>query len=255
MLAPGNQVRAARIDVKSGWLAITAIAYNMGEIVWHILKNPLCWFAAALSFLYGNLKKTNCTNNSFINLIKQKQWVLPLFSICFLIAAIAPGVIALKGGLLPDRYLNAATWFVVMLLLLYSFIIGAQSSFDIQGLPFSKLKMYNASCIILAVGILCNTTIANAYKSLIAAPLYSRIIAERENILSAAADKTALIPDYQSALQAHLQKDYAQSSKTLYNMVQQKPFMLFFEDDLSTVYTIDILKRYYQLDSLIIKPE
>jgi len=61
------------------------------------------------------------------------------------------------------------------------------------------------------------------------------------------------VKSYDAALKEHLNKEYSNSAQTLYNLVQQKPSLIFFYDDLATDYSIGTLKSFYGLDSIIIK--
>jgi len=106
------------------------------------------------------------------------------------------------------------------------------------------------------IGLLSNGYITEAYKSLIAAPLYDTVIDERETLLKEAASskQTVVVKSYDASMQEHLQKKYGKSTQTLYNLVQQKPSFIFFEDDLATEYSIETLKHFYDVDSIVVKP-
>ena len=105
------------------------------------------------------------------------------------------------------------------------------------------------------MGLFSNNYIKEAYKSLIAAPLYDTVMDEREILLKEAAlnKQPVVLKSYNTSIQEHLEKDYGQSTQTLYNLVQQKPSFIFFEDDLATEYSIGILKSFYGVDSIIVK--
>jgi hypothetical protein len=192
-------------------------------------------------------------NNVFIKKLLQPKLLLPFVIVFFLIISIGLPVAALKGGVIPERYLNGVAYFVLFLLLIYFFVLGVNNSFDLLHFPALNKKIIFT--VLLTIGILCNAYIADAYKSLIAAPVYSKILSEREIALKDAAtkNKIAVVDDYNSALKEHLQTDYSLSTKTLQQYIQQKPPLLFFEDDLSTEYSTNVLKNYYGLDSIVIK--
>ncbi len=255
LLSPGSQVRAEKIEPKSNYLAIAAILYHMGEVCWTIFKTPFTWVALCCCFVAGNENKNIIALQPSLQKLYKKKWLLPCLILLFPACCIAPAVFALKGGILPDRYLNVITLFTLILLIVYSFITGAtvneSVSFSFLSRKIKILLLY--SCIIIA--LLCNTQVIDAYKSLIAAPLYNNILTERENILSLASaspTKTAVIKNYGNALNDEL-KNYPASPKTFSGLVQQKPKLLFVTDDLSTVYSLDVLKKYYRLDSIIVK--
>ena len=97
--------------------------------------------------------------------------------------------------------------------------------------------------------------IADAYKSIIIAPVYNTILNEREAALRQAAEgnKIAVVKDYNISLSELLQTKYNSATTTLQQLIQEKPPLLFFEDDLATKYSVDILKKYYGLDSIVVE--
>ncbi|MEP7318650.1 MAG: hypothetical protein ABI921_07905 [Panacibacter sp.] len=250
--APGNQVRAERIVPKGLLIGAVAIAYHAAETLFSICKNPFFWLAIALLFISGNKLKENIGTSSWFKRLTIKKWLIPLIIIGFLFGAVAVAVTGLKGGIIPDRYLNGVAYFVVLLLLVYAFIGGAVLPLNLRSISLSAQRNHIVIYSLLTAALLCNDYILTSYKSIISAPLYSNIISERENIFKEAAQNKspAMVKDYTIALQEHLQKDYAQSTKTVYETVQQKPSMLFFEDDLATDNSINILKQFYKLDSI-----
>jgi hypothetical protein len=109
--------------------------------------------------------------------------------------------------------------------------------------------------VVFFIGLLSNGYITEAYKSLIAAPLYDTVMDERETLLKEAAlnKQPAVVKSYDASMQEHLEKKYGQSTQTLYNLVQQKPSFIFFEDDLATGYSIETLTHFYGVDSITVK--
>jgi hypothetical protein len=105
------------------------------------------------------------------------------------------------------------------------------------------------------ITLLANNYIKESYKSLIAAPLYDAVMDDREALLKEAASnkQTAVLKSYDNVVQQHLQSEYGNSTQTLYNLVQQKPSFIFFEDDLATAYSIETLKNFYGIDSIMVK--
>ncbi len=255
LLAPGNHVRGERIESKGIVLGVAAVGYHAAETLWFICRNPFFWLVAIVFFIYGNNAKTNIVSNNWFTKITKRKWLVPFAITGFLLGSVALAVIGLKGGIIPDRYLNGVTYFTIMLLLAYAFIIGAITKLNISSSIFyitkNRMLLYSLFIIVL----LGNSYIIDAYKSLISAPLYSNIIGEREaELREASASKLPVfVKDYSVSLREHLEKDYSHSTKTLYNLVQQKPSLLFFEDDLATDNSIDILRQYYQLDSIVVK--
>ena len=252
--APGNQVRAGRIVPKGIVLGVIAVFYQAAETIFAIFRNPFFWLTALLAFLYGNKSKKNFATSTWHKKTTAKKWLLPLIVTGFLLGSIAIAVTGLKGGVIPDRYLNGVAYFIVMLLLMFAFFIGTALDINLKSLHLSTQRKSILVHSLLVVALLCNSYVIDAYKSIISAPLYSSIIAEREVALEDAYIKKApaVVKDYAVSLQEHLDKNYSGSTKTLYEAVQQKPSMLFFEDDLATDYSIDILKRFYKIDIIVV---
>jgi hypothetical protein len=253
IFAPGDQVRMTGIVPKGILVGAIAVLYHSGETLWSILKNPLVWFVLTITFLYGKRKGGTGRIGLYMTKLSRPSWLLPVSIILFLITSIGLPVAALKGGLIPERYLNGVAYFVLLLLLMYVFLLGVDS----KSVPFSvsPLKQKTVSVALLAIGIVCNTYVADAYTSLIVAPAYHSILKERETTLKDARIKnaTAEVKSYDLALQERLQTDYASSTKTLQQFIKQKPPLLFFEDDLSTQYSVNVLKNYYGVDSIAVR--
>jgi Family of unknown function (DUF6056) len=253
VFAPGNASRDSIIEPKGIYLGTAAIFYHCAETLWSIFKNPFAWFVAVIVFIYGVNNKNNFFYSKWITRFTQNKLIFPLIIIGFLIASIGFAVIGLKGGIIPDRYLNGVAYFVLLLLLMYVFFLGFNSNSE----TFLKLngtkKIWLYSLII--IGIFCNRYIVDAYKSMIAAPLYDSIMTEREKTLHMAAESktSAIVDDYNLAIEKHLNTDYRESPVTLRSLVQQKPPFLFFQDDLADEYSISVLRNFYHVDSIKVK--
>lgn len=252
--APGNDVRASRIVPKGLITGVAATGFETLLVFWNIFKTPLFWLSLITVCHMGSRLPVENNAMAAIRQLAEKKWLMPVLILSSIIAMIGVAVYGLKGGVIPDRYLNGVSIFTVMLLLLYAFIIGLFYK------PFTSVTATmpdNAHTIIaitFAVGLLCTTVFADACQSLIAAPIYDSILTERTAALKTTANNhaTAVLQDYNTALQQHIGKDYAGSSKTLVDMVQQKPTLLFFEDDLATDYSINMLKSFYRVDSIAV---
>ncbi len=253
IFAPGSQVRLNEIDSKGPLVGIVSVCYQSAQTIWNIFKNPFLWFAGVAIFMYAEQTKEQWLQNSYVKKLSQKKWLFPAMIFLFLVFSIALPVTALKGGIIPERYLNAVVCFMLLLLLSFIFISGIITNSKMLSLPGTTKKIVLYSFFI--IGILCNTYIIDAYKSLIIAPVYNTILNERESVLKQAAkgNKTAIVYDYDAALSKLLQTKYNSATATLQQLIQQKPPLLFFEDDLATKYSVDILQKYYGLDSIVIR--
>jgi Family of unknown function (DUF6056) len=254
VFAPGNISRNSIIEPKGIYLGAVAICYHSAETLWSILKNPFTWFTALIVFGYGKNCGERFANSLWLKKINKRKLAFPLIIIFFLLLSIGLAVAGLKGGVIPDRYLNAVAYFVLLLLLMYVFILGTNSNIELSlSKPDSAKK--NLQYSLLIVGLLCNTYIVDAYKSVISAPLYNSIMNERESTLKLAAQNntTAVVEDYNTAIEQHLNTDYKESSVTLRSLVAQKPPFLFFQDDLVTEYSINVLKNFFGVDSIVVK--
>ncbi len=250
IVSPGNQQRMHGIDPKSIATGLTAILYHCSETLWYIFKNPLFWITGISVFILGNKMEIDVHIKSFVTNSIYIKWLLPVFCIIFLVASVSVPVLALKGGIIPDRYLNPLACFLIMLFLLCFFIAGANNILKIPAYNIVTGKIL--LCILFSIGLLSNGYIADAYKSVVIAPVYDHILTEREESLKKASadNKKALVKDYDASIQELLQTKYYNSSVTLQQLISEKPPLLFIEDDLASEHSIDILKRYYHLDSL-----
>ena len=252
LFAPGNKIRMHEIDSKSLLTGVAAISYHITEIIWNIFKTPIFWFVSIAVCVYANFKKENWQHNLLIQRVIINRWRFAFLIILFLIASVALPVVALKGGIIPDRYANAVICFMLILMLLYFFIIGISTKTK----TLATLSETNKAVLyfLIAIGLLCNNYIIESYKSIIIAPVYNIILNQREAALKNAAtgNKKATVKSYYAALSDLIQTKYSSSSVTYQQLIQQKPPLLFFEDDLATISSIDVLKKYYGLDSITV---
>ncbi len=250
VFAPGNGVRSSLIHSKPVFTGLAAIVYHSLETLWNIFKNILFWFIAALVFIYAGKIKFR---NNYIHKLSRKTWFILPGIFIFLVVSVAMPVAALKGGIIPERYLNTVACFMLLLLLSYLFISGINNNSIILFKQSSTKKILIYFSLI--TGLLCNTYIADAYKSLLIAPTYNIILTEREAALKQAAqeNKIAVVKDYNTALSEFLKTKNSSGSAAFQQLVQQKPPLLFFEDDLATDYSINVLIKYYGLDNIVVE--
>ena len=253
ILAPGNKIRMSIISPKPFLTGFVAVIFNILEITWNIFKNPFFWFVLLAVFLYANQKQNKWLQNFYIKKLRDNKWLLPIMLLMFLIVSVSLPVISLKGSVAAERYLNTIVCFTLLLLLSFAFVLGL--TIKPKLLSISILHKKIAVVILTITGLVSNTYFVNAYKSLIIVPVYNSILTERENTLKNAAqeNKPAIVDSYDASLSKRLQTKYKSSSVTLKQIIQQKPPLLFFEDDFQTDYSIKVLKQFYGLDSIIIR--
>lgn len=253
LLSPGIHSRTAIIEPKGILVGIAAVGYHIAESLWSIGKNPIFWFAVIMLFVYGNYGRQKFRHLSLVKVFIKKRWLLPVMIIMFLMIAIGIAVIGLKGGIIPDRFVNAVITVSIVLLLVLAFAEGVV--LERLQVNFLSTTLQLFIFFVAVVGLLANSYIKDAYKSLIAAPMYNTIMSERETKLKEAAlnKQPAVVESYDASLKKYLQQDYGNSTKTLQDLVQQKPSFIFFEDDLTTEYSIETLQHFYSLDSIIVK--
>ncbi|MBG9378663.1 hypothetical protein I5907_20695 [Panacibacter sp. DH6] len=253
LLSPGIHERTAIIEPKGILVGGVAIGYHLAEVLWSIFSKPLLWVILLITFLYANTRKDQFQELLFARFFKGRRWLLPLMLLLFFVTMIAVAVVGLKGGVIPDRYVNGVIVIMVSGLLLMVFsegIFAKRIAFNLFAKETRLVLLF-----VYAVCILSNNYIKDAYKSVVAAPLYSNIMKIRAQTLQQAAVKgtPAILRTYDAQMKTILQKDYAGSTKTLYDLVQQKPLFIFFEDDLDTEYSVNTLKAYYGVDSVLLK--
>lgn len=253
VFAPGNKVRMGVIDPKGFFVGVFAVCYHSTETIWYIFKTPFFWLACFIVFIYAQTKRHLLDKNAFIEKLNAKNWLLPVGIIIFLAAAILLPVIALKGGVIPDRYINALICCFIPLLLIQVFFAGItiNAGMILPGKIMKRIFIYS----LIIIGLLCNSFIVDAYKSIMIAPVYHSVMSERETELKQASstNKIAVVNDYNLAINKLLKEKYNSAASTLQQIIIQKPPFLFFQDDLQTKYSIDVLKNYYRLDSIVVK--
>jgi ABC-type uncharacterized transport system fused permease/ATPase subunit len=204
-------------------------------------------------FLYANNNRQILRNKLAVKSNRKNEWLFLIVIFIFLIGSITLPVALLRGGVIPDRYLNAVTYCFVPLILFYFFIAGMNTGLKTEQTSFLQNRFF--VYIFLTAGLLFNNYIIDAYKSIITAPTYNSILSERENIFKQAAqnNKTVTVKNYNTAVTELLQTKYQFSSLTFRQLIQEPPPLLFFKDDLEDKYTIDVVKKYYRLDSIIVE--
>lgn len=253
IFSPGNRIRMHDLVSKKIYIGIASVCYHSFETLWSVCKNPLFWFIGLAIFFHACFKKQSWKNNDYLKKIVKNQWIFIVIIFGYLIASVTLPVVSLKGGVVPDRYLNAVAYLMIFLLLFYFFIAGIASNLKIE--QSSQFKNHSLLYLFLSFGLIFNSYIFNAYKSIIIAPTYSNILTEREHLLKHAAqtNKIATVDDYNKAVSKLIQTKYQSGTTTFQQIIQQQPPLLFFKDDLADSYTIDVLKNYYRLDSIIVK--
>ena len=253
VLSPGIHERTAIIEPKGILVGGAALSYHIAETLWSIFSKPLLWVILFITFLYANKRRNDFKKLLFANFFYKKRWLLPATVVILLGAMITIAVIGLKGGVIPDRYVNGVIVITISSLLLLSFtegIFASQIAINIFSLQTRLVLLFTYSICTLS-----NNYIKDAYKSIISAPLYSNIMHNREQTLQQAAitNKIADLTSYNNEMHNLLEKDYSNSTKTLYDLVQQKPSFIFFEDDLATEYSINMIRGFYKVDTIIVK--
>jgi len=252
LLSPGIQSRATNVLPKGIVIGIVVWGYHIAEVAWNIFRQPLFWLSAVTTFFAGNYFTYKNVDVFILSIYSKKKWLIPFFVAVFIAVTVAIPMIGLKGGVIPERYLNAVIEITVILLLIYSFIAGTALKENIS-LLFIKAKY--VWMLLFCVLILANNYTAEAYRNIIAAPLYSSIMNERETTLKEAANtkNIAYIKSYNTSLQQHLQKEYNRHTQTWLQLIKEKPSFLFFQDDIDLEKNYPTLKEYYQVDSIVIK--
>lgn len=251
--APGNAERAANIEPKGFVTGLAATCYHFLEVLWNAFSSVIFWVCCFAAFLYGNFKKQLFLDVDLVKKIKRKRWVLPVVIILFTLSSSALAVFGLKGGLVPDRYVNIVVYGFVVLCLLMTFTEGIFAEINFAAMFSSSSVMLSWLCFSLSIAMCCNTMFISTCSSFVTAPAYDVIMQQREDELKNAAHTSVQLPSYNNAVQQLLETRYAHSTKTLQQMLLQKPPLIFFNDDLSSDYSKNILQKFYGVDSIVVK--
>lgn len=256
IFAPGNAIRSNLPPYKGFAIGCGVIIYHLTETCWSIFRNPLFWLCAVFAFIYGNYSKEKFQLQRWQRKLSQKKWMIPLFVAALPGIMIVGAVWGLKGGIVADRYINAVCYFTVLLIIFYAFLSGVQMKQFFQ-IDLNNTKVAILTYILIIVTLLSNAYIVDAYKSIIAAPVYNTIMKERESTLREASvsKSVAVLKTYDLSLSDHLQSDYVNYPYTLTHILKQRPPLLFFADDLESEenYSLKMLQQFYRVDSVVIK--
>jgi len=251
-LAPGNSERLALFGEKS------IIAFFGGSFIrtvytfFNIFQSPLFYLSAIIIFLLG----VQYGGNTFVK--KRGKNVLTNLVLCFTIIGISLFILHLplmyhSNGSLPERATNLYVMVTAITIFMAVFYSGTQLENQAIVLITVQPVTYTFFLVAMSVSIFCNSTSREIIKSIISAKLYDRVLKERTNILSNSKLKQVSLPNYDSATTFYYNKMYGNNQKEfLKQLILQKPTALFFDDDLSSEKNIQEIKKYYQLDSIVV---
>ncbi len=235
--------------------SVVAVGYGLLQVLLYIFKTPLFWFVVVFLFFGGNICKERFSLK-FSKNTKKYTRILSFSILIFLIAALSESVIALKGKIVPERFINIICWFTTLLVCISIFFCGTLIKLKLILFGFIKKKLAVVSYIILILCLCCNDYISTAYKSILSANAYSNIISERENIFKNASlkkNKILVVKSYELSFKDYMQKHYPQSSIKLYTWMHQKPALIFNNNGDTDDQSIFLLKNFYNIDSVVIK--
>lgn len=252
--APGNYLRAGSIPALKIANYIAACLYSCLQVVSSIFKNPLTSLVLIFLFFRGNYAK------QFLSAAFLQKAVFYLRFLCvaflaFLLLSVFAGVAGLKGRIAPDRYINIVCWFCMLMLCMIAFISGVVTRTNLTGFRLYSKELSVACYAGLIVCLCCNDYINTAYKSTLSAPLYNDILKEREAVFKNASKNktTAEVDSYELALKKIISQKHPNSSITYMKWAQQKPIFLYNHNGENDDASIETLKMFYQVDSVIIR--
>ncbi len=255
LLSPGIGSRFAMIAPKGLFTGLVVIFYQLTGITWSIGKNPLFWLAISFAFVYGNHKADAVQQSRLLMIFRHNRWLLPGVICGFVLLSLLVAVVGLNGGNIPGRYINGVIGITLSLMLLLAFTEGTAMAPLRVNLNSAKAELFFAFAC--AAGLVCSLYTREAYSSLATAPVYHAIMKDRERYLSSAAadprTKIAFINSYDDALEQYVGHHYQHVSGTIKNLLQQKPGLIFFEDELKSRPGIRTLEQFYGLDSIVVK--
>lgn len=252
LLAPGNESRSSLLISKSVLTGLSVVIFQSGEVVWSICKNLLFWLCAISVFIFSNHKKEIVTSQRYLRFPVAKPLYFLVIIVLFLFSATGLAVAGLKGGMVPERYLNAVIAITTFMLLILSFLLGISSpKFHLQ-IKTNHLQILFYTVMI--IGLFANDFIKEEYQNIISAPLYNKIMNEREATLKHAGGKASIpLESYDSALQKMLAATSETSSATISGWLSRKPCLLYYNDDLSNEYSRQTLADFYNIKTIAVK--
>jgi hypothetical protein len=250
---PGNFFHTVPFPALKITNIITSGLYNCLQVVSSVFKNPLAWLALIFLFFRGNYSK-HLLPASFLNRAAFYLRFLCIALLAFLLLSTGVGVIGLKGGIVPDRFINVECWFSLLMLCMIAFVSGIVTRTNLSGFKNYSKELSVACFAGLIVCLTCNDYINTAYKSMLSAPLYNDVLKEREAAFKMASkNKTAAVVDsYDLALKKIISKKHPNSSAAYLKWALQKPVFIYDDNEESDAASIKALKAFYKVDSVII---
>lgn len=250
-ISPGTKERWTGVlhagVLKSLLFSVLRVVYTL----WHIFKEPVFWFGGVFIFLQANSisSRLQLTFPAFFNWLAARKRKMFVLAMVILVANYFP-LMYVSNGSLPERATNSAVFFAILLLYSCFFLYGATTT---QKLLFPRRFTY-----ILAVGvsiaIVFNNVCFKLAQNIFAGYFYDKVLTSRENTLASAAKKgqnSVVLPDYDKALKKEVKLSFPQGSRRQVEaLVYRKPEYIYVFDDLATEYSIDVLEKYYKVDSI-----
>lgn len=252
LLAPGNSSRGSLMESKSISTGIAVTLFQVGEALWSIGKNPVFWISLTSVYFFADQRREIFISSVFFQKISRKPSLLLLYILLFLLSSVGFAVVGLKGGLIPDRYVNAVIAITLYLFLFFAFVAGLSAKQ--QDVVTGKNYLQILFCLLLSLGLFANDFFKEGWLSLLSAPVYNKVMSERESILQQSAGRdTVYLNNYDSAAQKIVSDSYNVGSSTVSCWLVTKPSFLFYTDDLEDTYHREMLTDFYHVKTIVVK--
>lgn len=250
LFAPGNFHRAATFDHSS---AFTILAISFGRFIvlnWFFLKEPLWWFLLLLLSSKEGLKQP-LLRNSFFVLLKEIRLIYLLLLYTFFSVCTYFPILYVSNGSIPNRMENQLC-----------FLSGLTVMFIIYLKLPEKSCLYCSSVInnyrflLISIFIFCTSNLEIILQTICSGYFYNQVMEERLSKLKSA--QLMQLPeiktdDYTIAVRKKINAQFPIGArKTLMELMEQKPPLLFFTDDLSSSANVVILQKFYNIDTITV---
>jgi len=253
-IAPGNTERLALIPHSTLPKAIAVAGVRTLYTFWTVFCNPLFWITSVTLLPIAYHIKDTLHDRRWLQWIHGRRAHVFLYAIISIFLIYLP-IVYFSNGSFPQRASNVMVQIAVINCFGFIFLISLRVSNEVMKILLIRRRFFNLLTVAIAVTVISNYNFGEAFKSVVAAPLYHKTFLLREQILVKAAksNSIATLHNYNVVTDSILNADYNGERQLIKDLLVQKPSYLFLYDDLSNTQSVGIIKRYYGVDSLVIK--
>lgn len=253
LLAPGNFHRAASFDKSSLIASFGISAVKFIVLNWFFLKEPLWWLL--LSLLLLNIPaRRELLKNALFKLLSAIKLLHLLIIYCSLGIFTYLPILYASNGSIPPRMENQICFLFGLSLI---FILYLKLPETIQSDRYSILYTYRFLAI--SIFIFSTSNMERIVQTISSGFVYHKVMEERLQKLQKAhlmQQPAVSLDNYLLAVQRKINNYFPGGTrKTFRELMEQKPPLLFFTDDLNYSNNLIVLQHFYKIDTIIVNTQ